>query len=496
MGLELNVAKVKELISSIAETSENEYKLSLRIYNDQRCIDKYKKLLFNGVIQHFSILSLRQIVYVLQSVQLKSQTELMSEATRGVFLQPLFFEKNILSMLDVALNKLATVLKYRFTKPDGRFAADIQRIYRQIKGSSDFCAHKSKEVLHKLVGSKSYNNFRKLRGASDHGYEPKYRSDLYNVFSVKDMVEISDYITRIIECIYSELETLTVTFDDSDIDKYKIKIIDPISIPETSWETLFQEYKMQFSFTGSLINITMNYLDVMDPWLRRRNIEKNLVDLLMGIQSDINFRVNDTLRSFAFFVSLYSGKLLVSRDSCEIVKDVGYEYFMNTCCIRLISIYDKIGLFFSRIFSMPKDKTYFKAVVKWFDENLGEEYAVLKQKCNAIVSSNEFKALDIMRQQYVHGLDLDVRQYEGTQFSHEYILLTLYHNIRLQNDFLKYVVFELFPAESKPYLYYNFGVSLVEVTKVFDRVHMETNPYMSKLHYVKIPHPDSNNESK
>lgn len=115
----------------------------------------------------------------------------------------------------------------------------------------------------------------------------------------------------------------------------------------------------------------------------------------------------------------------------DLIIETPYDYFLNITIVRLYSVYEKIGLLFTRIFTMPKENTFFKAVSEWVIQNTDSSYENLKQILKTTIESNYYKGLDMVRQQYVHGMDMAFQQYEGTTLSSEYLIVLLHKNLEI-----------------------------------------------------------------
>lgn len=478
------IQKLSALIEQIQDVSDKEYQRTIQIYEKAEYHEEYKKLLFTGFIQHFSILTLRQLIYVIQSLDFIELSQRLSDKERAEFFQPFYFEKNSLSILDVAWNKLVTIIKFRFSKPDNRLGAEISRVLKQAKKNPDFKRHPASDMISELRGSQSYRNFSTLRGNSDHGYEPKYRNDLYNVFRSEDILYLVDKMEEIVGSIVLESGEIKLHINDSDIEFYKVRELYPPELPSLAIRDLITGTRTQLHIVKELVNINLNILDYLTPWLRKKEVDVSIVDLTFSFVSDICFRANDVFRSFGAFVYLSKGDyILFPEKVAEYMQRVGYDYFMNVACIRLLSVLDKIGLLLSRVFPMPKEKTYFKQTVKWILENADDEYIILKQKCNSMINSEIFKSIDLIRQQYVHGMDLSQAQNEGTVVSSDYILLSIYYNMVNVNAFLDYIILDFYPKEVEKFLYSNYGIPREETMQVFATIRKSINPYMPKQVY-------------
>lgn len=476
MDISRKIEELKILINDVAEQSEKEYIRTKEIYDKEEHKEEYHKSLFSGFIQHFSILSLHQLIYTLQSLRLKRVSESMSDTERGMFFQPFYFEKNSLSFFDVAWNKMVTVIKFRFTRPDKRLAGEISRVLREAKKNTEFRNHSVNKLIKEIRGSRSYQKFNALRGNSDHGYEPKYRQDMNNIFDEEDIYFLVDKTAQVVREIVEELASVEINLNETEIEYYKVRIIDPVLLQSLEEVELTVTFEKQILVVRDLINNTLNNLDILYKWMRQQGIEINIVDLLISFLSDICFRANDLLRTFGFFVFMYKRDMILFHPkTLVIVQEVGYDYFMNIACIRLLSIFDKIGLFFSRIFPMPKESTYFKNAIKWISENADDDYLVLKNICDGIVNSDIYKSIDMIRQQFVHGMDFSIKQNEGTEVSEDYILLSLYYNILSVNGLLKYIVFDFFPVETERFLFKKYQITPYQTSLIFDQIKSTKN---------------------
>jgi hypothetical protein len=172
MLIEAKLIKLQQQKNEIRTTSDLEYARCLEIYNKPECLDEYKKLLFNGVIQHFSILALNEIgnSYISQMYADLARTEDYG----SLWFTPDYFHRNTIFQLDSAWNKIATLIKYRFTMPDGRYASEMNRVLRSLRKQKEFRNHKVKGLIDSIRGLREYESFVALRDELTHSLDPGY----------------------------------------------------------------------------------------------------------------------------------------------------------------------------------------------------------------------------------------------------------------------------------------------------------------------------------
>lgn len=489
MSISDRINQISKFIDEIDELSNIEYKRTLEIYENPAFIEEYKKLLYNGAIQILSILVLREVKNTLLSLHLREKAlKLIGSPEILAFYQPTYFEKNAYFQLNAAWNKIAALLKVRFLKPDDHFGAEISRVVKAAKKDPNYNLHYVKKIIDKIRGNNDFKLFMEMRQSAEHGLDPDYLYGYHGKFGDIYFFKIIDLFVEIVENIYKEHLTYTPVIDNEDMDKYKIKEIIPYELKALERERFYKDLDFQKIRVRDIINTTLNYFDILIPWLNNENQKSKLSDLtemtmlLTGILNDIAFRCNDVTRSFGGFLATYLNHYDgIPSSIVDIFKEVHYSYFMNMTCVRSYSIWDKIGLFFSRTFSTPKDKTYFKNISEWIIANASSEYKDLIMSLRKIMQSDFLNALDLIRQQYIHGSDLSLKQYEGTIISDDYFLVSLHYSIQKILDITEYLQNDFFPSEMRKMQFNIFGGYLEGYPDVIYKVRYTKNPNLPEL---------------
>lgn len=479
-NIEIKIDKINDLMSEIIEKDKKEYALTLEIYNNPEKVELYKKCLYGGVIKSLSMLTLKEIRNALYSLKFKQYSiQYKRKSFKGLFFTPEYFENNLLFQLNASSNKLATLLKYKFSKPDGRYASDINRVTKAINKNPEYKKHTINKLIVEIKTTGLFSTFKELREETEHGLNPKYQFGLQDKYADRNMMKIIDNYLQIVTLIYNEHFSLDIKINDEDLNNYKIIELEPKNLEPVKKSEFFDLYDIQHSEIEQIINLTLNYFDFMLPWIKAKEPKDagTLVKLTVAFMNDTTFRLNDAYRSFSYALALYTGNINDMPNEIKLaLQGIDHYYFLNVACVRIYSVFDKIGLIFSRIFSMPKDRTFFKVVADWIINNTDDEYKDLKQICSKIVNSDEYKALDMIRQQYVHGFDLSVKQAEGTTISDEYIFVTLHHNINHAINLLKQVHRKFIPAEIFKLCSLAIPGSALELIKIQKEIFDKKNP--------------------
>lgn len=489
METRTQLAKVSSLIDTVHKLSDEEYERTLQIYNKPEHFQEYKKLIYTGLIQFFSILALKELKNVIHSIEMRKISLSMKESGNpliNIFFQPFFFEKNTYFQLNSVWNKIATLIKIRFLKPDDRFGAEISRVVGLAKKSSEYTNHRVKTFIDQLRGSKDNDLFLQLRKESEHGLEPEYLYKMNNRFEDINFNKCIELFIQIIETLYNEHLTYIPTISDNDVEKLKRKDITPFNLTPLEIKKYIKSNQSQIKSLYKLTNTTLNYFDYFEPWVMGNEIFKDyqFIRVPVVILHDIAFRYNDTIRAFQYFAALYTGNLNRFPDEiANVIKDIDYSYFMNIACIRVYSIWDKIGLYFTKIFSMPKDKTFFKNAAEWIINNSGSDYKKLRNILKKTIDSDEFKALDMIRQQYVHGIDLSMKQYEGVVLSDDYIFVTLHYNLENTLGMVEYLHNDFMPSELRKLFYSIFSGYPEGYLEILNKIRYTRNPYLQPEEY-------------
>lgn len=490
LNIDNDIEYIDNRLEEIVVLNNAEYLITQDLVKVKYKKQLYNELIYKGLIQYFCILSLKEIRNVLYSIKMREKVICMeNDKLKPLLFQPYFFEKNMLYQLNYSWNKILTLLKFRFNKSDNHFSTSYARLSKILKEDKEYINHEVKDKINKIVGSKQYRNFKKLREETEHGLEPMYRDDLHKIFKVDDMLYLSRKYIEVIDGIFDEHLVYVPKIDEKDIDKYKMKEFNIVDIKHINKVNIHADMKDYYIRIEKLVNFTQNFFDLMIPYLKKIELHRDvmsMINLLFTIISDIVFRINDVFRAYGYCISIYTEDF-ISKEIENFFKDVNYDYFMNIACVRCYSIYDKVGLLITRLFPMPKDKTYFKSSIKWMSENLKEEYLDAISVCNSILNSKEYEILDFIRQQYVHGVDVSVKQYEGEQFSDEDIMIILHHNIDMILCLVEKFCNDIFINEinkviKKIYIKYPKGYKKVinDVKKSYNKYFSEENEKVTK----------------
>ncbi|MCC1487690.1 hypothetical protein LB312_10460 [Bacillus tropicus] len=487
--------KVDTLLSGIQVQSNTEYERILKIMDDEKNKNEYKKLIFNGLIQHFSILGLLNIKNALTSLSYKEiRKEYQSEDWTNRFFSSNFFEKNAIYFLHSVINKIATLIKFRYCKPDKYISANLAHIHKQAKKNEEYKKQPIYTKVSQLIGDNNYRLLGEFRSHIDHSLDLRY---LKKEISHIDFFFLISITHEIIEFIYSEHLISHLDISDNDIEMYKVKNLNPINLEPLRMQEIVYKISEYNQRDFELLNTINNYFDLIIPFVSsHKNINENqegMISMLIAILSDLIYRIHESNRAFQYFFLLYlveNKEDYLPIEIIKIINDKDYAYFMNVSLLRLYSVYDKFGLFFSRIYPMPKDKTYFKQVTEWILNNIDYNPTLVTLLQN-IKNTPEYKAMDVFRQQFTHGFDLSIKQNEGTTFSDEYFFIFLFRNIENTLDLIEYISYEFFPYLIEQTI--NISTDETEeFLSLINRIINHNNSYMNNQfkNYQKRPSPN------
>lgn len=299
----INEAKLNQLqqeINEITKISDKEYARCLQIYDKPESVDEYKKLLFNGVIQHFSKLALNEIKNSYMSQMYAGLAR--NENYGSLWFSSDYFYRNVVFQLDSAWNKIATLIKYRFTVPDGRYGSEMDRVLKSLRKNRTFRSHPIKKLVDDIRGLREYESFVSLRDAFTHSLEPGYVNYPKGNPDGTDWVKLGDKMWLIVNQIYKEHFSLSIEIPDDSIKNYKIITIIPPKLEELAIPDFFDGYDLYRHQLRNLIRMTLNVFDYVRPWIKR-NIPNHyavgIMTAVIAILNDIAFRTNDAFRSFS-----------------------------------------------------------------------------------------------------------------------------------------------------------------------------------------------------
>ncbi|ARB37307.1 hypothetical protein FC605_10345 [Bacillus subtilis] len=469
--------KIDSLLQDLDELDAREYKRTLEIYKNKEHKDEYFKLIYNGFMQHFIKLGFSHLKYAVLCGEYKSKRlKFNNEPWINLYFSPSFFNFNRVYYLSIAINNIATLVKFRFTKPDNYISANFERIQKEAKKVAEYRTHKVYSLINDLLGNHNYNLLMKFRKNIDHGLNPEYGN--VSLLDTLNFSVIEDKIFEILEAFYYDILNTEINISNIDIDKYRIKEFPVVKLPSVQEQEIFDYIVYNNKAHEGFINVINNYYDYLLPFMK----QKNQIKPLLNILSDIVFRFHEVFRAFSYFFLLYRVENVEDHLPTEILEIINlddYQYFMNLCLTRTYSVHDKLGLFFTKTYSLHGNKTYFKNVSELLIKNEEDHFdELLTDKLNKIISSPSFKSLDFLRQQFMHGTDFSFKQTEGTVVFDDYFLICLYLNNKDLLALIKYMVYNFFPAVVKEFLdkdlYKQFDDLIYRMTTTI-------NPHMAAL---------------
>lgn len=463
-----------------------EYKRTLQIYKDPGHYEEYKRLLFNGVIQLFSKITLVHLEYSLQSLVLEEERR-QSEKQAWVhyFFSEEYFHKNAVLFMGSALNKIATLIKFYYGQPDEYFSVNLKRAHRAAKNNKKYKDSQIKLLVDQLLGDHNYKLIIESRKELEHALDPDYTNSKRLNHRIK-FDNIASTVFSIVDKIFNDHLGAEIKIADHDIKYYKIREIN--SVPEIRTEKMNKiiinsdDYQIK---TIQLLNVIGNYRDHVYPYIKGiSNIKPNDKGLIISFipkLSDITFRFHEITRSFMYFILLHyfaDWKLHLGIEVSKRVTESDSSYFMYVSTLRIYSIYDKIANFLSFLYPGSIEKTYFKSVSEWIIEN-DQTNVDLKKTLKEILESPSYQAIDMLRQQTFHGWDLAIQQKEGTVFSSDYFTLALYHNLK-NIMLLINVIHTIYPNVVRNILLSN-NIKLEPFEEVLEKTFTQENEYMQQL---------------
>lgn len=465
---------------------QQEYNRILQIYKDPGHHEEYKRLLFNGLIQLFSKITLVHLSYSLQSLVFEDERkEYEKEAWVHKFFSGEYFHKNAILFMDSAFNKIATLIKFRYEQPDEYLYVDLKRIHKKAKKNTEYKNSKIKILVDQLIGDHNYKLITESRARLEHALDPDYTS-LNKLNHRIKFDKIASTVFSIVDEIFKDHLKAEIKIADEDINYYKIKEIS--SVPITKSEKVDKVLQRSNDYQTEaihILNLIGNYTDYIIPYIRGvSNIKSNdkaLIVSFIPILSDIAFRFHEITRSFMYFILLHyfaDSDRHLGKEVFRRVNETDSTYFMYISTLRMYSIYDKIANFLSFLYPVSKEKTYFKSISEWIIENDTTNVS-LKTTLKEILASPSYRAIDMLRQQTSHGWDLAIQQKEGTVFSVEYFTLALYHNLKNIMLLIK-TIHTIYPTVIRNLLLSN-GIKLDSFEEILEKVITEENEYMQNL---------------
>ncbi|NLN48643.1 MAG: hypothetical protein GX154_06060 [Clostridiales bacterium] len=449
MSIQEKVNLIHQQVTDITTISDNEYARCLQIFDKAEHNEEYKRLLFNGVIQHFSKIALIEIGNTYLSLMYADKSS--SDDYDGCWFSRHYFLRNAILQMASAWNKTATLIKYRFAVPDGRYGSEMDRVLRSLRKNTDFRSHRVKTLIDSFRSSHEYEAFIYMRDYLSHNIDPGYINYPKGNPTDIDWLKLTDIMWNIVNIIYNDHLTISIDIDDEIIDFYKVKVIIPPHLEDVPVSEFNEGYFDLKYNCRAIINLTLNLFDYVKPWLVINIKNNDLIcqcHLLIAMLNDISFRLHDAFRSFSILLIKLSGDYSgIPEKVIELIEKTPYYYLLNVAIVRLYSVFDKVGHLFTRVFSMPKDTTYFKTVSLWIIDNADLSYNQLKYLLSSTIESNGYKALDLVRQQYIHGQDLTFDQYEGTQLTLEYFLVMLFESFQVISRLVEFLHLDFFINE-------------------------------------------------
>ncbi|HDR7768248.1 TPA: hypothetical protein QCY08_005316 [Bacillus paranthracis] len=446
-------------------------------------------MLFNGLIQLFSKVTLVHLKYSLQSLVFEEERKKYAkEDWVHKFFSEEYFHRNAILFIDSAFNKIATLIKFRYEQPDEYLYVDLKRIHKMAKRDTEYKHSKIKILVDQLIGDHNYKLITESRAQLEHALDPDYISPK-RLNRIIKFDKIAATVFSIIDEIFKDHLKAEIKIEDKDINYYKIKVI--LTVPITKSEkmdTILQNSNYYQNKSIHLLHLIGNYNDHIIPYIKGiSNIKSNdkaLIVAFLPILSDITFRFHEITRSFMYFLLLHyfaDSDRHLGKEVCKRVKEADSTYFMYVSTFRIYSIYDKVASFLSLLYPVSKEKTYFKSISGWIIEN-DTTNASLKANLKEILESPSYQALDMLRQQTSHGWDLAIQQEEGTVISGEYFTLALYHNLK-NIMLLIETIHNIYPTVVRNLLLLN-DIKLDSFEEIIEKVFTEENEHIQELEKV------------
>lgn len=450
------INQINSNMEEISLRSNEEYNRTVKIYRNPLYLSEYKKLLYNGLIQHFSLIGFKEIKNIYLGLYFREETIKYKSEFGGYFFNTIYFERNIIVHLNVVINRIATLLCVRYLKIDDKHAESFDRAFNKIKKEEDFKNSKIKDNILRIKSNKYFNTIVDIRKHLDHGIDP-YFTDINMVksFDTKNILILTKLCYETIKLIYDEHIAYTPKLEGITVEILKMKrhgdnVFGGIQNKEDLSDDIQNFNYGTLYFTEAI----SNYTDKVSPFLESTSIAKEnygMVKLIFLIISDITFKYNNLVRSYMHGIGLIPKQVSnLNSTFSSIINDNNYDYFINISYVILYSIYDKLGLLFSRIYSTPKDKTYFKNIVEWIlsENNKFPNIFGIEEKLENLINSDNYKMLDRVRQNYIHGYDYMIQQEEGLVLDYKYMILLLHHNIKKITELLRYLIYDYIPKET------------------------------------------------
>lgn len=465
---------------------QQEYNRTLQIYKDPGHHEEYKRLLFNGVIQFFSKITLLHLKYSLQSLVFEEERKHNKKENwvHGFFSEE-YFNRNAILFMDSAFNKIATLVKFRYEQPDEYLYVNLKRIHKAAKNNTEYKNSKTKILVDQLLGNHNYKLITESRARLEHALDPDYTHPRRLNHRIK-FDKIASTVFSIVDEIFKDHLIAEIKIADKDIGYYKIKEI--TSVPKTSSENVYKIIQNSNDYQNKaiqLLHLIGNYRDHIFPYIKGisnlKSDDKALIISFIPILSDITFRFHEITRSFIYFILLHyftDWERHLGKEVSKRVTESDSSYFMYVSTLRMYSIYDKAANFLSFLYPVSKEKTYFKSISEWIIENDTTNVG-LKETLKEILASPSYQAIDMLRQQSSHGWDLAIQQKEGTVFSVEYFTLALYHNLKNIMLLIK-TIHIIYPTVVKNLLLSN-DINIDSFEEILEKAFTEENEYMQEL---------------
>lgn len=465
---------------------QQEYNRTLQIYKDPRHHEEYKRLLFNGLIQFFSKITLVHLKYSLQSLAFEEERkQYEKEAWVHKFFSEEYFHRNAILFMDSAINKIATLVKFRYEQPDEYFHVNLKRIHKVAKNNTEYKNSKVKILVDQLLGDHNYKLITESRARLEHALDPDYTNPKRLNHRIK-FNKIATTVFSIVDEIFKDHLNTEIKIADKDINYYKIKEITSVPKIKSEKVDIILQNSNDYQIKGiQLLHLIGNYRDHILPYIKgNSNLKSNdkaLIVSFIPILSDITFRFHEITRSFMYFILLHyfaDWERHLGKEVSKRVTETNSSYFMYASTLRMYSIYDKAANFLSFLYPVSKEKTYFKSISEWIIENDTTNVG-LKETLKEILTSPSYQAIDMLRQQTSHGWDLAIQQKEGTVFSIEYFTLTLYHNLKNIILLIK-TIHTIYPTVIRNLILSN-DIKLDSFEEILEKAFTEENEYMQKL---------------
>lgn len=488
------INQIDRFINEISLLSNEEYNRTVKIYKNPLYLSEYKKLLYNGLIQHFSLTGFKEIKNIYLGLYFREETIKYKSELGGYFFNKIYFERNIIFHLNVVINRIATLLCVRYLKIDDKHAESFDRAFNKIKKEEDFKNSKIKDNILKIKSNKYFNTIVDIRKHLDHGIDP-YFTDINMVksFDTKNILVLIKLCYETIKLIYDEHIAYTPKLEGITVEILKMKRHgDNVFVGIPNKEDLNDDIQNFNYGTLYFTEAVSNYADKVSPFLESIPIEKEnygMVKLLFLIISDITFKYNNLVRSYMYGIGLIP-KQVSNLDSTfsSVINDNNYDYFINMSYVILYSIYDKLGFLFSRIYTTPKDKTYFKNIIEWIlsEKNKFPNIFGIEEKLENLINGDNYKMLDRVRQNYIHGYDYMIQQEEGLALDYKYMILLLHYNIEDITEFLRYLIYDYIPKETSFCLSNVCNLNYIDLLNKIIGLIDSRNPYFNEKNIINF----------